>query len=241
MVRALSFACVYIVFVYCSAPPTAASSDIMVCLCRASAASVWTLGAALPLLTFSLPQCAVAIWARLKEDDSTSDQGTPLVRGPVVFGSTAAVRYNQLATKSPPISEVEVDEEVGTVAAGVVASISNGHHHHAYSAFSSSNNSNSAPPESPTPLTQGQPTNQMAPQLLPINPPRLASVSACSSNTFRPGPLTFRDIGGGGPPTAAARQPQVSLEEVAARLEQERTQAVVGLPGIAGAQEQQPC
>lgn len=211
MVRALCFACVYIVFVYCSAPPTAASSDIMVCLCRASAASVWTLGAALPLLTFSLPQCAVAIWARLKEDDSGSHM--PLVGGhtSTLFGSSS--RYNPLATKSPTSCEADVDEEAVHVAVGAVASIANGHQPSAFS----------PPPKSPT-VPPSQIGSQVASQLLSINAPRLSSgtpSSSCNNSGFRPGPLSFREVGGGGPQAQSRTSTHASLEEVAARLERE--------------------
>lgn len=217
MVRALCFACVYIVFVYCSAPPTAASSDIMVCLCRASAASVWTLGAALPLLTFSLPQCAVAIWARLKEDDPASQMPLVATHCAAMFGSNS--KYNAISQQSPPPTDADVDEETMAAAAvGAMASLSNGHHTHG---------TFSGPPRSPTP-TPLQIPSQQGSQLMTINTQRIAPIqtaSSCTSAGFRAGPLSFRDVGGSGPPAQVARNAtKVSLEEVAARLEREQVE-----------------
>ena len=70
LVRALCFGSCYTVFVYVSAPPTGTTADILVCLTRASAASVWVLGATLPLLVLSLPQCALAIFSRIQIESS---------------------------------------------------------------------------------------------------------------------------------------------------------------------------
>ena len=66
VIRALSFAIVYSVFVYTSAPLTNTSSDIAVCVSRAAAASVWCLGCSPFLLAFGVPQCALVIFMRFQ-------------------------------------------------------------------------------------------------------------------------------------------------------------------------------
>ena len=76
LIRAFCFACAYIVFVYASVPPTPSSGGVVVCLSRAAAASVWTLGATLPLLTLSLPQCALVILCRLRSNSEATETET---------------------------------------------------------------------------------------------------------------------------------------------------------------------
>ena len=93
IVRALCFSSCYTVFVYTSTPPTSKTGDIIVCLTRASAASVWTLGATLPLLVLSLPQCALVIWARLQCPN-------PLLTTTATI-SHSTTSYGALPTQSP--------------------------------------------------------------------------------------------------------------------------------------------
>jgi hypothetical protein len=108
MVRALVFACVYSLFVYISSPTNSLYGGTAVCIMRASAASVWVLGAALPLLLFSVPQCGIAIWARLRIDDEEAAR-TPFFSSAKFSGGAAAPMYNQLATRTPPPEQVDLE------------------------------------------------------------------------------------------------------------------------------------
>ena len=45
VVRALIFSLLYSVFVYAAAPPVQSSSEVVICVMRASAATIWVLGA----------------------------------------------------------------------------------------------------------------------------------------------------------------------------------------------------
>jgi uncharacterized membrane protein YecN with MAPEG domain len=89
LVRALTFGFVYVVFVYTSSPPTGLSGGINVILMRASAASVWTLGAAVPFLVLALPMCALAIFRRLRFRVDDDEEQRPLSP------------YSALPTRSP--------------------------------------------------------------------------------------------------------------------------------------------
>ena len=65
IVRALTFASLYTVFVYSSAPSNSGSSEVVICVSRATAASVWALGSTPIFLVLAVPQCGVAVYARL--------------------------------------------------------------------------------------------------------------------------------------------------------------------------------
>lgn len=108
MVRALVFACVYSLFVYISSPTNHLYGGTAVCIMRASAASVWVLGAALPLLLFSIPQCGIAIWARLRTDDEEAALAPLFSSGKLNSGMTGP-KYNQLATRTPPPEQVDLE------------------------------------------------------------------------------------------------------------------------------------
>lgn len=100
MVRAFVFACVYSLFVYLSAPGNSHHGGIMVCIMRASAASVWVLGASLPLLLFALPQCGMAIYSRLRVNDDPVE-ARPFFKE-TKSHPTNGVTYTALATRTPP-------------------------------------------------------------------------------------------------------------------------------------------
>jgi hypothetical protein len=108
MVRALVFACVYSLFVYISSPTNNLYGGTAVCIMRASAASVWVLGAALPLLLFAIPQCGIAIWARLRIDDEEASR-LPLFSTGKSNGSSNSNGYNALATQTPPPETRDLD------------------------------------------------------------------------------------------------------------------------------------
>lgn len=139
LVRALCFSSCYTVFVYTSAPPTATTGDILVCLTRASAASVWTLGATLPLLVLSLPQCALVIWSRLQLE---SEDALPMT---ATAHSTAA--YGALPTRSPGQPE----------RSGSPLDHGRSHHHHTASAPCAPESNSPSPSPLPQPQAGVQP------------------------------------------------------------------------------------
>jgi hypothetical protein len=197
MVRALVFACVYSLFVYISSPSNTHYGSTAVCIMRASAASVWVLGAALPLLLMAFPQCALAIWSRLRtEEDDVSRQ--PLFNG-ALHSFRSKPRYDQLATRTPPpeVGDLEVADD-STIHIG-----QNGHS-----------------PRTPTPSSSphdGTHTN-MTLHVLPTPPPQSTQLSRTM------GPLSFRQIGNGAPPSAQqssghARLSHERMAEIAATIE----------------------
>ena len=122
IVRALVFSSVYALFVFISSPNNSQYGGTVVCIMRASAASVWVLGAAPPLLLFAIPQCSLAIWARLRageeeEEEEEEEEGSRDGTARDGTGKDGFVvdrkhlRYNQLATRTPPPETSEVDDE----------------------------------------------------------------------------------------------------------------------------------
>ena len=112
IVRAVGFSSTYTVFCYVSAPPTAASTDIVVCFMRASAASIWTLGAALPFLVLAIPQCVAAIFFRLR----IAEDEEPLIRQQQPPPINSTKRYAALATTSPgAVDLVEYNGSDGSI------------------------------------------------------------------------------------------------------------------------------
>ena len=119
LVRAVCFSLCYTVFTYVSAPPCAASSEVLVCLMRSTAASVWTLGASLPLLVLVIPQCGMAIYFRLllvASDVETGSKSSVLAHEPMQNGhgpfdplSTVTKRYGAVPTKSPCETDAMLD------------------------------------------------------------------------------------------------------------------------------------
>jgi hypothetical protein len=112
LIRALVFSCVYSLFVYISSPANSQYGDTVVCIMRASAASVWVLGAALPLLAFVFPQCGLAIWARLGTN-SREHPTVPLCpssRKPSIYDTNPV--YKKLHTHTPPpeTNDIEVND-----------------------------------------------------------------------------------------------------------------------------------
>jgi hypothetical protein len=124
MIRALVFACVYSLFVYISSPSNSQYGGTLVCIMRASAASVWVLGAALPLLLFALPQCGIAIWARLRCDDEDVARMPLFTNAKTKLGFMPSPTYNQLATRTPPPEQDFESNDGDTLA----ETVSNGGH-----------------------------------------------------------------------------------------------------------------
>ena len=72
VVRAFAFSTVYSVFVYASAPPSRSSGEILICVTRATASSVWTLGCSPVLLLLGIVQCLTVVLTRIKESETHS-------------------------------------------------------------------------------------------------------------------------------------------------------------------------
>ena len=88
IVRAISFSGVFATFVFCSMSPAARNgNDSTVTVMRAFTSSVWTLLAPAAFLMLAFPQCALAVWARLKTEPES---------------------YAAVATASPPPEAVTV-------------------------------------------------------------------------------------------------------------------------------------
>ena len=76
VVRSFVFALLFSIFVYASAPTTQASCDSIVCVMRASAATLWTLGCNVYLLPLALVQGGLVIFVRIGLEDGDSIFGT---------------------------------------------------------------------------------------------------------------------------------------------------------------------
>lgn len=86
LIRAASFGSVFCTFVFCSMSPTARNGgDSLVTVIRAFTSSVWTLASPAALLFLSVPQCAMAVWSRLRVEKEQQQQ-----------------KYATLPTSSPP-------------------------------------------------------------------------------------------------------------------------------------------
>jgi len=70
IVRAISFGSVFCCFVFVSMNPSARNGkDSVVTVIRAFTSSVWTLSSPAALLFLAIPQCALAVWSRLKTQE----------------------------------------------------------------------------------------------------------------------------------------------------------------------------
>ena len=112
VVRSFVFALLYSVFVYAAAPPVQSSSEMLICVMRASAASIWVLAAHFMLLPFAVIQGGVVIYTRIFGDEYVlQDENTPLIT-PVVeytnneFDLEENNNNNNSGTKTP-ITEAE--------------------------------------------------------------------------------------------------------------------------------------
>jgi hypothetical protein len=80
VVRAFVFSLLYSVFVYAAAPPVQSSSEVLICVMRASAASVWVLAGHSLMLPFAVIQGSVVIYTRIfGEEYSIDEEVTPLM------------------------------------------------------------------------------------------------------------------------------------------------------------------
>lgn len=131
VVRSFVFALLFSIFVYASAPTTQASCDSLVCVMRASAATLWTLGCNVYLLPLALVQGGLVIFVRIGLEDGDS-----------IFGNSSSVvvggNIPDSGTYSPVGKDAEIvvdgsgglsdDEEYarnGAIAAAAASSIAN--------------------------------------------------------------------------------------------------------------------
>lgn len=109
LVRSLTFGFTYVVFVYTSAPPKGVPADVNVILMRASAASIWTLGAAVPFLVLALPMVAMAILRRLQFRAGDNDEEKrPLSPYTVLPTQSPGDCYRGRAPPDSPVAACDV-------------------------------------------------------------------------------------------------------------------------------------
>ena len=106
VVRSFVFALLYSVFVYAAAPPVQSSSEMLICVMRASAASIWVLAAHFVFLPFAVIQGGVVIYTRIfGEEYVLQDENTPLIT-PVVEYTNNEFDLEESGSKTP-ITEAE--------------------------------------------------------------------------------------------------------------------------------------
>lgn len=74
MLRALLFAAVYVVLVYSAAPNRNISNELFICVARATASSIWVLGASSWALPLAPVQVGVALFTRLHDNSVANAQ-----------------------------------------------------------------------------------------------------------------------------------------------------------------------
>lgn len=185
MVRAFVFGCVYSLFVYLSAPGNSHHGGIMVCIMRASAASVWVLGASFPLLLFALPQGGIAIYSRLGVSDDAVE-ARPFFKE-ATSRQANGISYAAVATRTPP---PEPDCDYG---------LENGHH------TPLRFNGTSSPSHHGTHLLQEHSLSAES-----TNPP--ASQPSLTRSTHALGPLSFRQVTAGSTTASKERMRQIADE-----------------------------
>ena len=81
VVRAFIFSLLYSVFVYAAAPPVQSSQEVIICVMRASAASIWVLGAHTMLLPLAIVQGSLVIYKRIfGAEYALDDEHSPLTQ-----------------------------------------------------------------------------------------------------------------------------------------------------------------
>lgn len=84
LARSLVFSLLYCTFVYASAPPVQSSGEVLVCVMRASAASLWTLGCHVLILPLALVQAMIVIYVRIYSSEyQVILEDEPLITVPV--------------------------------------------------------------------------------------------------------------------------------------------------------------
>lgn len=136
VLRSLLFAAVYVVLVYAAAPNRNISNELFICVARATASSIWVLGASSWALPLAPVQVAVALFTRLHDQASTAHSATPLT----YYGEDAPLNSNGSMTPLDSGSDVEMGDHglaptdagslkmalTGARASGVGPSLTNG-------------------------------------------------------------------------------------------------------------------
>lgn len=117
VVRAFTFSSAYCIFVYAAAPPTYSNGEVLVCVMRAGAASVWILACHAILLPLAVLQCGIVIYRRITAEDSGGGYGQlgGLAKPPAV-ASAVETDEEACSSESTLVAAVadEEEERVGT-------------------------------------------------------------------------------------------------------------------------------
>jgi hypothetical protein len=112
LTRAVAFALLYATFVYAAAPPVQSSGEVLICVARASAASVWVLAAHLYLLPLAAVQLGVVVFVRVfsAEYDIADGSYSPVpIKSPAASdhdleaSAASAVKVDGLVPELPPV------------------------------------------------------------------------------------------------------------------------------------------
>jgi hypothetical protein len=122
LLRAFLFSALYTVHVYCSTPRRNTVHDLVVCIMRCAAASIWVLGCHIFVVWLGPFQFFVALWARFGHDsthaamqnnyttvDTRSDSGMSdtelgIPPPPVLCGTYSTSSYEQHRSPTPEIA-----------------------------------------------------------------------------------------------------------------------------------------
>ena len=133
--RAFVFSLLYSVFVYAAAPPVQSSAEVIICMMRASAASIWVLGIHVTLLPCAVIQGAIVIYIRIFGDEYQLDEYdyTPSMRSNPVTDEEKDTILNEFdleraspARQSPPAPPPTNTRYVGGLVGAVPASVPGG-------------------------------------------------------------------------------------------------------------------
>ena len=104
VVRAFVFSFLYSVFVYAAAPPVQSTQEVLVCVMRASAASIWVLAVHILLLPLAAVQAAYVIYIRVFSQEYQFDETERLLTSP-----------RKEESGIPMHATIEVDTEMGAL------------------------------------------------------------------------------------------------------------------------------
>jgi hypothetical protein len=110
LIRAFTYAVCYCIFVYSAAPPIYSQGEVLICVMRAGAASVWILGAHVVLLPLAVVQCAMVIYSRINAEPGGYSELGLLVTKKVA----SAVDTDEEAGSSESTLAPASEERVGT-------------------------------------------------------------------------------------------------------------------------------
>lgn len=115
VVRALIFSLLYSIFVYAAAPPVQSSSEVVICVMRASAATIWVLGAHQMLLPLALVQGGFVVYVRIWGAEQQLDyECVPLETGspPDGIDPEAGLELAPVSPTSTGIQTLSAEDEL---------------------------------------------------------------------------------------------------------------------------------